>query len=51
MQEIVKEIQLLCMSYRDCVKDFGNECAYTDILVERIIEKASELKEKYDEEV
>jgi hypothetical protein len=51
MQEIVTEINELCKEYIGFVEGAGNECAYTDRLVERIIEKASELKERYDEEV
>lgn len=51
MPEIVQQIQILCGEYFDYVKGYGNECAYTDSIVEKIIERASELKEKYDEEV
>lgn len=51
MQEIVKEINELCKEYIGFVESAGNECAYTDNIVEKIIERASELKERYDEEV
>lgn len=51
MQEIVKKINELCKEYIGFVESAGNECAYTDRIVEKIIERASELKEKYDEEV
>lgn len=51
MQEIVKEINELCKEYIGFVENAGNECAYTDSIVECIIKKANELKEKYDEEV
>lgn len=51
MTEIVKEINELCKEYVGFVESAGNECAYTDSIVEKIIERASELKEKYDEEV
>lgn len=49
--ELVMAIQLLCEEYHCYLKDFGNECAYTDRVVEQIIEKASELKIRYDEEI
>ena len=49
--EIVQQIQILCEEYFNYVKSNGNECAYTDSIVEKIIERANELKEKYDEEV
>lgn len=51
MREIVKEIYEDCDEYLRFVTEIGNECAYTDRVVERIIKKANELKEKYDEEV
>ena len=52
MREIVKEIYELCDEYIEFVEaSLGNECAYTDSIVEKIISKAKELKVKYDEEV
>ena len=51
MKEIVKEIKNYCNEYLGFVESVGNECAYTDSIVECIIKKANELKEKYDEEV
>lgn len=51
MKEIVKEIKNYCNEYLGFVESAGNECAYTDRLIECIIKKAKELKEKYDEEV
>ena len=51
MKEIVKEISELCKEYLGFVESAGNECAYTDSIVEKIISKAKELKVKYDEEV
>ena len=51
MKEIVKEISELCKEYLGFVESTGNECAYTDRMVEEIINKAKELKIKYDEEV
>ena len=52
MREIVSEIYGLCYEYIEFVDaSFGNECAYTDSIVEKIINKAKELKIKYDEEV
>ena len=51
MREIVKEISELCKEYLDFVESAGNECAYTDSVIECIIKKANELKIKYDEEV
>lgn len=50
MKEIIKEIYELCDEYIKFVEDV-NECAYTDTMVECIIDKAKELKIKYDEEV
>lgn len=51
MKEIVKEIYEHCDEYLRFVTEIGNECAYTDRIVECIINKAKELKTKYDEEV
>lgn len=52
MKETVREIYELCDEYIEFVEaSFGNECAYTDSIVEKIIERAKELKERYDEEV
>jgi hypothetical protein len=51
MKEIVKEINKYCNEYLGFVENVGNECAYTDSIVECIIKKAKELKNKYDEEV
>ena len=51
MREIVNEINELCKEYLGFVESAGNECAYTDRMVEEIISKANELKTKYDEEV
>lgn len=51
MKEIVKEIYEHCDEYLRFVTEIGNECAYTDRIVEKIIEKARKLKERYDEEV
>ena len=51
MKEIIKEINKYCNEYLGFVESVGNECAYTDSIVECIIKKAKELKEKYDEEV
>ena len=51
MIEIVQQIQILCEEYFNYVKGYGNECAYTDSIIEKIIKRASELKERYDEEV
>lgn len=50
-REIVKEIYEHCDEYLRFVTEIGNECAYTDSVIEKIIERASELKERYDEEV
>ena len=51
MQEIVKEIYEHCDEYLRFVTEIGNECAYTDRIVECIIKNANKLKERYDEEV
>lgn len=51
MKVIVEEIKKYCDDYLEFIKDIGNECAYTDNIIECIIKKANELKEKYDEEV
>lgn len=51
MKEIVKEIKKYCDEYLGYVERIGNECAYTDSIVECIIKKGKELKIKYDEEV
>ena len=48
MTEIVKEINELCKEYIGFVESVGNECAYTDSVVEEIIRKANELKKEYD---
>ncbi len=50
-REIVKEIYEHCDEYLRFVTEIGNECAYTDSVIECIINKANELKTKYDEEV
>jgi len=51
MKEIVKELQEYCAEYTNFIESFGNECAYTDRLVEKIINKAEDLKNKYNKEV
>lgn len=51
MKDIVKIIYDCCQAYLTDVKLLGNESAYTDSLVELIINKANELKIKYDKEV
>ena len=51
MKEIVKELQEYCVEYINFTESFGNECAYTDSLVEKIINKAEDLKNKYSKEV
>ena len=51
MREIIKEIYEHCDEYLRFVTEIGNECAYTDRVVECIINKVNELKIKYDEEV
>lgn len=48
MKEIVKEINELCKEYLGFVESTGNECAYTDSVIECIIKKANELKKEYD---
>ena len=50
MKEIIKEIYEHCDEWLRFAEDL-NECAYTDRIVECIIDKAKELKKKYDEEV
>ena len=51
MREIVKEIYEHCDEYLRFVTEIGNECAYTDREIECIINMASELKIRYDEEI
>ena len=48
--ELVMAIQLLCEEYLGYLRHYENECSYTDCVVEKIIERADDLKEKYYEE-
>ena len=44
----VKEINKLCEEFLNEVEALGNECAYTDRIVEEILEVAKKLQTKYD---
>lgn len=45
---LIKKINNLTMEYIQEVKSLGNECAYTDRIVEDIIEQAKELEKNYN---
>ena len=49
MYEIIEKIAELCYEYMDYIDEIGNECAYTDRIVEAIYEEAEVLHKKYDE--
>ena len=38
----------MCKEYLDFVEGFGNECAYTDRIVEEIMDESDRLKKAYD---
>ena len=49
MYEIIEKIAEMCYEYMDYIDEIGNECAYTDRIVEAIYEEAEVLHKKYDE--
>ena len=44
----IKEINKLCEEFLSKIKALENECAYTDRIVEEILEVAKKLQTKYD---
>ena len=40
---IVKKIQAICNEYEEYINTFGNECAYSDRMLEDIVENSCEL--------
>lgn len=48
MKEVVA-LKNKCLEFLTEVADTGNECAYTDRIVEEIIEKSNVLKNKYEQ--
>ena len=53
MKNYKKDIEGLsraCKDFLDCVKELGNECAWTDRKLEHIIELSSAIKEKYEKD-
>lgn len=49
MYDSVLKIYDLCGEYLDYVDDIGNECAYTDRIIEGIYEEAEVLRKKHDD--
>lgn len=48
MKKSVKRIYKMCQDYLDFVECFGNECAYTNSIVEEIMKESENLKKAYD---
>lgn len=46
----VEAVAVTCQEYLDYIKTFGNPCAYSDRIVEEIIEKAKKLEKDYQEQ-
>lgn len=46
---IVKKINQISNNYLDYVEGVGNECAYTDRMIEAIIDEAKKLEKAYGE--
>ena len=49
MYDIILKIGNMCFDYIDYIDEIGNECAYTDRIVEAIYEEAEVLHKKHDE--
>lgn len=45
---LIRKINNLTMEYIQEVKSLGNECDYTDRIIEDIIEQAKELEKNYN---
>lgn len=45
--EMVKDLRADCMIFIDSVKAYGNQCAYTDRMLEKILETSGELEKLY----
>lgn len=47
IEEVVRDMSLYIKNFIEFVDETGNQCAYTDRMVESLIKKATELKELY----
>lgn len=45
---MIEDLKTLCEDYLIEVETLGNECAYTDRILEDILHKALAIKETYD---
>lgn len=48
MEPIVRRIHKISTDYVDYLNAIGNECAYTDRMIEAIIEEAKKLEKAYE---
>ena len=48
-KNIVKKINQISNNYLDYVDGVGNECAYTDRMIEAIIDEAKKLEKAHEE--
>lgn len=46
----VEEVKSVCQEYLDYLSAFGNPCAYSDRIIEEIIEKTKKLEQDYIEQ-
>ena len=49
MYEIISKIADMCYDYMEYIDEIGNECAYTDSIVEAVYKEAEVLHKKRNE--
>lgn len=48
MKKKIKDLNYLVSHYLDYVNSYGNECAYTDRIVEEIIKTSKKIEKEYN---
>ena len=50
VEALVKNVEVECQKWLTEVSNLGNQCAYTDRIIENIIARAKELEAKYEKQ-
>ena len=50
VKKLVKQVLQDCEAFLESVKAMGNQCAWTDRMVEQIIDDSTELKKTYEKQ-